>query len=508
LSWLQKHYGQGLKTAYLAILILGALILSLYLPASWQQKLCLAGLLILLIAIHADLRDGGLLSRLIFRYGGSYQLRNYLTSLASFVFTTALLLIIGSWHLPLIMLYLIPIVLTSIRSGYKVSLAFTSFLLVGLITIYGRGGYLNKDAYMFFALFIALTVASGTIADRLRRAAVDLSALYESGKAISSKLDEGEIVSMVANIIFFDIRPQLLTIFLYDASKGKLKLSFWRGLPGQFHNLEFDLGQGITGRSALRRKVINLSERRFQSRLGFETLVNSAVAVPMLAGDQLVGVIFAGRRSRSGFDFENIRFLEALSSQAAIAIQNARSYGQVKREASTDALTGLFNRAAFIERLDLEWRRATRYESPLSLIIIDVDLFKSVNDSYGHLRGDAVLAELGGLLRKAVRETDFVARYGGEEFSIILPHTHHKDAYFVADKLRRVVAESEFGGGEEEPIKLTISLGLASYPGSSSSKSELLYQADQALYQAKAKRNSLFSSMGADYSPTESPLES
>jgi len=158
---------------------------------------------------------------------------------------------------------------------------------------------------------------------------------------------------------------------------------------------------------------------------------------------------------------------------------------QLEALSITDDLTGLYNHRALQQRLKDEFRRAQRYNDPLSILMIDIDRFKDVNDKYGHLFGDHVLAELAGVLKEAVRETDFVARYGGEEFVIILPQTHFAGCIPVAERVWRSVGERDYCDGKVK-AKITVSVGVAFFPSKNvATVEQLLESADQALYQAK-----------------------
>ena len=154
-----------------------------------------------------------------------------------------------------------------------------------------------------------------------------------------------------------------------------------------------------------------------------------------------------------------------------------------QRMAITDSLTQLFNRGFFEKKFSQEFEAAQSDNHPLSLVIVDIDLFKKINDTYGHLAGDKILQDLGKILTSSVREEDLVFRFGGEEFIIIL-HEEKEEAQKVAERIRQKV-EDFSRKGNEGPEKFTISLGVASYPEDAQNARELLIKADQALYQAK-----------------------
>ncbi|MBI3179124.1 MAG: diguanylate cyclase [Deltaproteobacteria bacterium] len=170
----------------------------------------------------------------------------------------------------------------------------------------------------------------------------------------------------------------------------------------------------------------------------------------------------------------------------------------------TDDLTGLYNHRAMQQRLRDEFLRAQRYNDPLSLLMIDLDHFKEINDKSGHLFGDQVLIQLAKLLRKAVRETDFVARYGGEEFLVILPQTHFSGCLPVAERVWRSVAEHEYVA-EKNKTRVTVSVGVSFFPNKNvATVEQLLHSADQALYQAKREgrnRICLYQHVGYLYRP-------
>jgi diguanylate cyclase (GGDEF)-like protein len=194
------------------------------------------------------------------------------------------------------------------------------------------------------------------------------------------------------------------------------------------------------------------------------------------------------------FDFEEVdaritAMLEKRDLYLALERANARLREvneKLKRTLVTDEKTHLFNYRHFCERAAEEFKRAGRYESDLSCLMLDLDGFKKINDTLGHLRGDRLLRETGRVLRESARETDFVARHGGDEFAILCPHTDAEQAAVLAERIRRAVAERAFLE-EEGPLKLTMSLGSATWPRQRSIRSaqDLIEAADAALLEAK-----------------------
>ena len=173
-----------------------------------------------------------------------------------------------------------------------------------------------------------------------------------------------------------------------------------------------------------------------------------------------------------------------LALQAAEALVRTRLYEQAERMATIDGLTGLLNRRTFNSLLSQRLREAQRYGRPLSLLLLDVDHFKKVNDAHGHPAGDAVLRGVAQVAQKQARETDLVARYGGEEMALILPETDARGAFTIAERIRKAV-EAAAHATEQGALRVTLSVGVATWTGGGNSPEELLQAADKALYRAK-----------------------
>jgi diguanylate cyclase (GGDEF)-like protein len=188
---------------------------------------------------------------------------------------------------------------------------------------------------------------------------------------------------------------------------------------------------------------------------------------------------------RRGFRKETAALAEWLATQAGIALENARLHERVQRQATTDELTGLVNRRRFLEALETELERSRLFESPLSLVLADLDDFKRVNDEHGHLAGDRALQTFGALLQGHVRKVDVAGRLGGEEFAVLLPETDAESAALVADRMRSALSAEALEVSPGSHISLTASFGIAQVgPGQASE--QFLSRADAALYEAKA----------------------
>jgi diguanylate cyclase (GGDEF)-like protein len=211
---------------------------------------------------------------------------------------------------------------------------------------------------------------------------------------------------------------------------------------------------------------------------------------PLKAGESVVGTLVCGSRQPGALPEAAQKELTMLALQAAEALVRTRLFEQAERLATTDGLTGLLNRRTFNAQLHARLREAQRYNRPLALLLLDIDHFKKVNDTYGHPAGDAVLRGIAGLAQKQARETDIVARYGGEEIALILPETDASGAQAIAERIRRAAAAVAHPS-EQGAIQVTVSIGVAvatcsgARVAAGESADAILEAADKALYRAK-----------------------
>jgi diguanylate cyclase (GGDEF)-like protein len=227
----------------------------------------------------------------------------------------------------------------------------------------------------------------------------------------------------------------------------------------------------------------------------------SVAIVPITRQGRVLGALVLESDEVNYFNTELSQPLSVLLAAAAGSLELAWSYGEVDRRSRTDPLTGLYNRAHFGEQLEEKLALADRY-GPVSLVMVDIDHFKRVNDTYGHEAGDAVLRRVASLIQEAVRATDVCVRYGGEEIALLLPQTGHDEARNMAERLRQSIAATvAFHKGASIPV--TASFGVATYPETVSDREKLFPAADEALYRAKAEgRNCVRYSAAKQYRPT------
>jgi diguanylate cyclase (GGDEF)-like protein len=250
-----------------------------------------------------------------------------------------------------------------------------------------------------------------------------------------------------------------------------------------------EIGSGWAGWAAERRRTLFIRDARSDPRTPAGMRGKGSVAaIPLLVQKKLVGVFEIRHPAPKAFNAVHVDAVEALCRQVAVAIENHRLHQKLRELAVTDGLTGLLNHRRMYETLRDEIWRAQRYGHPVSVVMIDVDGFKSYNDTYGHPKGDLLLRSIADIVRSSIRGVDIAARYGGEEFLVIMPETGKDKALGAAERIRKAVEGALFEGRTEgHHVRKTVSIGVASYPENTRNYAEMITLADRALYKAKQR---------------------
>ncbi len=331
---------------------------------------------------------------------------------------------------------------------------------------------------------------------RLQGSLKELTLLFDLARTLNSTLQLDELLRLVTELLLRNLGYDKFALLLVDEATGGLVAKATYGLDPGLEGHRCDLGGGAAGWAAREQQVLLVRDTRGDphrpSDRWLQGTEGSVLAVPMIHKDQCVGVLDLFRPVVDGFSEAEVRLLQSVASQAAMAIANARLHQQMVKLSNTDALTGIANRRSFFSRLEMEMVRAEASSQTFALVMIDVDHFKELNDAWGHLAGDRVLKRVASLLASQVRKVDSVARYGGEEFALILPHAGQHEAVEAAEKLRGLVESTVPLGDGARQAHVTISVGVASYPTHARELTALVDCADAALYAAKkAGRNSV-----------------
>jgi len=234
--------------------------------------------------------------------------------------------------------------------------------------------------------------------------------------------------------------------------------------------------------------VLQTEKRKLRPRqmiMDPNAAVKSYLMLPLAMEGEILGCISLNSDQPNAFDAQDLQFFSVIGYQMAATLRHFQRFSSVKNMAIYDTLTGLHNRRYFEERLEVEAQKCFSSNTPLSLVMVDIDFFKKVNDTFGHTEGDQVLCRVSSLLKTSVRKKDIVARYGGEEFILILPEARLDETFVMAERIRRLVEETLFEVGKAQ-INLTLSMGISNFPSHRvKSREELMEMADQALYDAK-----------------------
>ncbi|MCP3980029.1 MAG: sensor domain-containing diguanylate cyclase [bacterium] len=367
----------------------------------------------------------------------------------------------------------------------------TAWLLVGLL-----GGQAWLQTTMLLLTLLAAQMA-------LIHLARTRGALGRSRHDLASRLSELETLHSIGSEILTTLDPVRLCSILerecrrvFDWDDFYIGLSYqttphqglvYRRTRGaEAEVAERLLGNGVLNYISGERSGVRLDSiaKAARSALMVEVVdpeSRSALIVPLLVGERAIGLLSIQSRREGAFDHHQLSLLTTIAQQAAAAMENARHY----RMATVDALTGFYNRDYFFQRLEDEYRRASRYAARFSLLMMDLDGFKGLNDTHGHIAGDQYLQAVGDTIRAQLRQADMAGRFGGDEFCILLPETDFAGACAIAERIREAISRRAIGVNGTT-LRATASIGVAAFPEhDAGAPRDLMKRADAALYRAK-----------------------
>jgi len=321
----------------------------------------------------------------------------------------------------------------------------------------------------------------------------ELTALFQLNQAMITTIDTKELFERIVETLHATLNCDMVVIFSYRDEDNCLKIVSSSGIDRELlDGVTMKLDEGITGLTARKQKLVYIKDMNVEKKnLNYKGKLKahgSLVSVPLCVKMRTYGVINLHKNRTDGFLDNEFKLIQAAANQAAMALENALLYEQTKNLSYTDELTQLANRRYFFEVSKREMAQSIRFNSPLSLAMIDIDHFKRLNDTHGHLMGDRVLKKVAQLLNEHTREADIVGRYGGEEFIVLMPHTDLDGATNLAEKIRKLISCESFESLEQDqPEKsLTLSIGVTIFaPGDDDNIQQFIDRADRALYLAK-----------------------
>lgn len=319
-----------------------------------------------------------------------------------------------------------------------------------------------------------------------KEALLNASQIVASSDKLSSALDS--VLLTVKNLV---PRVHRAAVFLSDEKGHTMRLAALLGTDPEalrFERFSLRHRRGHWHPDDTQPYYVRDTQLAQDDRMAqLDPAARSVVCVGLRSLTVPIGMLFVSSTEPAGFSQESVRLLQALSDRIAFPLHKIRLQEGLEDLAFTDGMTGLYNYRSFKRHLHDELRRTIRYKRKLALLMLDLDDFKAVNDRYGHPAGNRVLIGVAEIIRQTVRETDLPARYGGEEFAIVCPETDGQEALNVAERIRAAVEASRFEVVPGEMVRITISIGVSSYPLDAVDETSLISAADTALYEAKAR---------------------
>ncbi len=363
--------------------------------------------------------------------------------------------------------------------------------MVGLLALGEKqhnGRYTLEDINLSEKIIndIAASLEKEYLQDQLRKREQELSLLNQLAGVISSSLNIQEVYDAFVKELKEVVQVNYTAIALIEGNQ-----IYFAAISSEVGSA-WHTGQKIPVANTAT-EWVSLNKRPFYEAdlsdnkrfwTGAEYLkrgIRSVLYLPLINKGDVIGILILGSKKPGAYSPEQAVLLEHLASQIAAPIENSRLFTKAEEVARVDGITQLFNRRHFDERMKEEIDRHARYGDILSILLLDLDNFKKYNDTFGHLAGDRLLVHASELIQSAIRSSDLAFRYGGDEFAVILPNSSTMDAFNVAERIRERVAFEM----ASRQIEVTVSVGVASWPGDGATLDELCYAADMALYYAK-----------------------
>jgi diguanylate cyclase (GGDEF)-like protein len=328
-------------------------------------------------------------------------------------------------------------------------------------------------------------------ADRSRQNQ-ELAIFHDVAKALTSSLDLDSILQTIMAKMAEYFRPDTWSLLMVDEEHDEMYFAIAVGSAAEaLKNVRLKVGEGIAGHVARHGERLVVpdvyTDPRFAKRIDEMTQweTRSIICFPLRSRLRVLGVIQLVNVDMNHFGDAEIFFLQSVCDYAAIAIENARAVEKIQELTITDDCTGLYNARHLYKTLETEVYRSSRFGYEFTVVFIDLDHFKQVNDTHGHLIGSKLLAEIGYLIKAQLRLIDYAFRYGGDEFVVLLPQTGKDSALVVAKRLRDSLRTSTFCREEGLNLNVRASMGVATYPHDAKTPHDIIRQADEMMYVVK-----------------------
>lgn len=316
--------------------------------------------------------------------------------------------------------------------------------------------------------------------------------LYEIAQSIGHSLSLRDTLTVLLARVADIVPSTTSAVLIKEKESETLRVAYAQGQHAEaFRARTTAAGSGISGWVYVNRRPMCNCDPRLDFdalKVRLETPYSTSVVVPLVKDDQAYGVLALYSAELAQYTSEHIRLLEAVARLAGDAVANALYHEEIEATAMTDRLTGLPNLRAILETFEEEANRAQRYDESFTLLMMDLDGFKQINDTYGHRVGDQYLAAIAQVIRAQLRSYDFFGRYAGDEFIALLPRTRKQESRFLLERIKTAVSDYEWQGADGVRARAGISIGEAEYPSDGTTLEELMVAADTAMYADKATR--------------------
>src|SRR6266581_4543900 len=328
---------------------------------------------------------------------------------------------------------------------------------------------------------LSVAVENARLFAEEQRRARQFAFLNSISKTAISSEDSEQMLAEIVSHIQKNFRFDHIGIGIFDYFTKEIEIRAEAGITAQVLGKRIPLGTGIVGRVARTGETALVQMTGDQRLQGVLPNSHAVLCIPITYGEKLQGVLNVESQSEDAFTPQDVLVMKTLADLLATALHNALVFQQLQQQSITDGLTGIKTRRFFWEALNSEWKRASRSGRPFSVVLMDLDKFKEVNDTKGHLEGDLVLARVGRLLEQKCRQSNVVARYGGDEFIILMPETGVEQAQILAERLRLWLATDPMLSEHH----ITGSFGVASFPVHGFSAENIIRVADTGMYISK-----------------------
>ncbi|HSB33276.1 MAG TPA: diguanylate cyclase [Nitrospirota bacterium] len=355
-----------------------------------------------------------------------------------------------------------------------------------------------QDMLVRFSPFFSQIIEKYRISLEMDIRAKNFAALHEMSSVLSSSLDISEVFEKLAVRLQSVVPYDYCAFLLYDETTNEASFSTLRGYDARFSGKRFSLEQSVILSHIKNEwgygRIVSIHYPDLGDRgreIGLFPLkelrkpLKSLYGRPLVARNKFIGAAFLAAVRPRAFTEYHRNFMDTLLNQASMVADNSMLHKNIMDIARTDGLTGLLNHRTFMEKLAVEYKRIDREPRPFSILLMDIDKFKNVNDKYGHPVGDVAIRTVAGALKETARGSDFVARYGGEEFAVGMVDTDSKGAFRMGERIRKLLEKTLVTRVPDGELRVTVSIGVSSFPEDTKDVADLVTFADNALYQAK-----------------------